>query len=220
MLMKYGVEVRLNTDATVESVLALDADAVVVATGAEAYVPEEYAKIGSAFTPWDVLGGAADLSDHVVVFDREDTFQALTVAEELTTRGHTVEIVTTAASIGQRVAYQSLYPFYQRLFTNGVTFRPFTAVAGWDREALTLRHIFSDERIRVDGAALVLTGFARAHKKLAIELEGYRQDVHVAGDAVAPRQVADAVREGHFAARAVAGARPSIRTQPTLRETR
>ena len=58
MCKKFGVDIRLNTEATVETISAEKPDAVVVATGAELYSPEfkgmDNEKVLSS---WDVLAG-------------------------------------------------------------------------------------------------------------------------------------------------------------------
>ena len=100
---RLGVEVRLDTYATAEDVLALDPDIVVVATGG---VPDtEFLKEGAdlVLSSWDVLGGQANPGGDILVYDGTGQHQALSCAEHLATQGHEVTVMTPDRMPGQEL---------------------------------------------------------------------------------------------------------------------
>ena len=94
---RTGVEIRLNTEATVESVLASGVDAVVVATGAESYVGMEGTASGPRLmTAKEVLDGDVPANCSVVVVDTRGLHPGSDVSEILLDHGNRVEMATTA----------------------------------------------------------------------------------------------------------------------------
>ena len=79
---KGRFEVRLGTEATAESVLALAPDAVVIASGSEP-LRLEVAGGASALTVHEALQGEADGAKHVILFDREAFSRPLVAADYL-----------------------------------------------------------------------------------------------------------------------------------------
>ena len=85
----------------------------------------------------------------------------------------------------------------RRLFETGVVCRTNEQLAEG-----TLRHAWSGKEQALDGFDLVvLVGWRVPRDGLARELDGI--ETHVVGDAVAPRRLADAIREGARAGTAV-----------------
>ncbi|MBI4300867.1 MAG: FAD-dependent oxidoreductase, partial [Chloroflexi bacterium] len=91
---KLKVDVRLNTEATADSVLALKPDAVVVATGTR---PRRLGIPGddqpNVVELRDVLQDKATVGERVLVISKEDHMQTLDVANFLAARGKKVEIL-------------------------------------------------------------------------------------------------------------------------------
>ena len=104
---RRGVDVRLGADATVESVLALAPDAVVVATGGRAAVDTPSKShpmpVAGSEQPWVIdheqaLLDADALGEHVVILDAIGHIEAIGVGHYLAERAHRVTIVTPLAS--------------------------------------------------------------------------------------------------------------------------
>ncbi len=90
---RLPIDLRLGTAATVDAVLALDPDVVVVATGGR---PNRGRAKGieNAVSTWDILSGAVTPGENVLVYDENGQHQGASVAEVLATRGAAVELVT------------------------------------------------------------------------------------------------------------------------------
>ena len=86
-LPKLGVDVRLGVEADVETILAENPQAVVVATGSTPYLPEIPGAEGqNVLSVEDVLNGA-ETGDRVVIVDTQGTAPASLLADFLAEQG-------------------------------------------------------------------------------------------------------------------------------------
>ena len=88
----------------------------------------------------------------------------------------------------------------------GVVLHPTMFVDRIERGEVVLRHYYNSAReLRITGAGAVLwVGMQRVNDGLIEALRGEGiANVHVIGDALAPRRLANAIAEGHRAARNV-----------------
>jgi hypothetical protein len=92
-----GVELRLGTTGSVEAVLALAPDAVVVATGARPYRDDALTFVGAVPTgSWDVLAGRLPEGDSVLVADWGADPSGLDAAEVLAAAGRRVTLAVAS----------------------------------------------------------------------------------------------------------------------------
>ena len=192
-----GAELRTGVAATAQDVLAESPDAVVLATGSElrpsAAPPGPVPAIDV-----DVLleSGVPEVrSRSALVLDDEGGFLAPTAAERLVAEGFTVEIASTHPVVGAEID-PTQQPFvFRRLGLAGVAMTPHTSGVSSDADGVTLRNIYTERDERRDGVGLVvMAGHRRAVAGLRDELATLR--VVIAGDALAPRTLLDAVAEG------------------------
>ena len=139
------------------------------------------------------------------MLDDEGGFLAPTAAERLVAEGFAVEIATTHPVVGAEID-PTQQPFVlRRLALAGVVMTPHLRGVSSDAGGVTLRHLYTERDERREGVGLVvMAGYRRAVVGLRDELTGLRPELRVvvAGDALAPRTLLDAVAEG---ARAGAG---------------
>ena len=110
---RLGVEIRTNTYAEREDVLAEAPDIVVVATGG---VPKtDFLDAGAdlATTSWDILAGVARPARSVLLYDDNGAHPGLTTAEFIAGSGAQLEVVTPERTLGPDVGGTS-YPAYFR----------------------------------------------------------------------------------------------------------
>jgi NADPH-dependent 2,4-dienoyl-CoA reductase/sulfur reductase-like enzyme len=202
---RAGVEVRLGCEATVEGVLALEPEAVVVATGSDARVPVLADGEGRLVSARAALEGAL-VGNPVVVYDTRGDMVGLTTADWLADRGYAVTVVTPHLYVGPLIEIMTWRILYQRLLDKKVQVVAQSEVVGLSEHGVVVRQVFSGaESTLVDAATVVAAcggeatdGLYRQLKQAARGLE-----LHLVGDAAAPRQVEQAVYEGHLAGRAV-----------------
>jgi 2,4-dienoyl-CoA reductase-like NADH-dependent reductase (Old Yellow Enzyme family) len=90
---RLGVEMRFNTFAEADDVLATEPDVVIVATGG---LPNTDIVAGAelAVSGWDILSGDVTPAERVLLFDDHAGHPGLTAAEAIVEAGSALEIVT------------------------------------------------------------------------------------------------------------------------------
>ena len=159
---RLNIDVRLNTFAEEEEVLALSPDVVIVATGGWPE-PDDYEGAELALCSWDVLSGEATLAGDVLLLDEGGDQPALVCAEALAQSGCNVELVTPDRTIAHDLGPTNSAVFLQSLARLGVGFSCFEEIekiekAG-NRKAVTLRHVLTGEsRVRTVDHCVVERG--------------------------------------------------------------
>lgn len=118
-LERFGVDVRLNTFAEADAVLAEEPDTVIVATGG---IPDTSWIEGGelATTVWDALSDPTTVKEDVIVFDGTGRHAAVSAALHLAEQGRSVQFVTLDDNVGVEMEYSSRVVYRQRFAKNGV----------------------------------------------------------------------------------------------------
>lgn len=198
-LPKLKVDVRLNTEATVEIVLAEKADAVIVATGAIPYVPEiPGAHHANVITCSDVLTGA-ETGEHVVIIDTQGTPPGCTVAEVLANAGKRVEIVTGLNFVGSDIPVSVWHHLFERLLAKGVVMSPMTGVSSIGDDWVAVYHVVNPKITRTIKSVdtVVMAAGGQSNDGLYSLLVGRVADLYTVGDSAQPRNIEMATYEAH-----------------------
>jgi NADPH-dependent 2,4-dienoyl-CoA reductase/sulfur reductase-like enzyme len=190
-------QVRLNTRATKEGVLALHPDAVIIATGS---VPTRLEIPGGkpGLTVHELVARGPGSARRAVVVDQEGFNRPLVAADLLSSRGVLVEFVTPLHSIGPKVESMMIDELTHQLVGRHVNFLPGHELVGWEGpQRLRIRQVVTKEERVLEGIDLVvgLVG-STSVAGLAGELRGAVERLHVIGDAQSPRTVEEATYEG------------------------
>ena len=201
-----GVEVRLGSKASVETVLAARPDAVIVATGSRPFRPQIPGfDAPHVVTSWEVLSGAVETGQRVLIVD-DDAIPEIgpSVADYLAERGRQVEVATRLRYVGEGLGDTTFPVVYQRLFAAGVVATPHVRPLSIDGRRVTLQNVYSRHKEhREDVDTVVLAMGHRSVDDLYHALKGRVPELHLIGDAMAPRGVHAAMLEGTRAARAL-----------------
>jgi 2,4-dienoyl-CoA reductase (NADPH2) len=201
---RLGVDVRLETEATVEAVLAEAVTAVIVATGSSDTAPAAAASGMPVASAWSVLAGEVEPGRKVVVVDHMGGDVGCAVAELVLDRGGSAEVVSRHAHPALDAGLTNTVSLYRRLFRKGVTLTPHHDLESVDGTDVVLRNVYGgpSRSVREVDMLVVATpplpndGLVEPFSRTGLE-------VHVIGDCVAPRDIETAVFEGHRAARAL-----------------
>ncbi len=207
---RRGVDIRLRTEGTVEAVLALAPDAVVVATGGRA------SKVAPAKGPPMPVPGVEqefvldheqglaridELGKRVVIYDVVGHVEAIGLGELLATSGREATVVTPFP-LPVNLDRETLGYALPRAARAGMRWRPNTALAAIGDHAVTLADVLSR---RVESMSDVDHVVIRTHgvpdDALYFALLGQGPEVVRVGDAVAVRPVDRAIFDGHMAGR-------------------
>ena len=198
-LPRLGVDVRLNTEATADTVLAESPDAVIVATGSTAYVPDVPGGDGrNVVTVNDVMSGR-ETGENVVMVDTQGTPAGCTVAEYLADRGKRVEIVTGLKFVGSDINRSVWHNLYERLVRKGVVMSPMTGVAQIDEDSVDVYNVVHPLATRTIESVdtVVMAGGGQANTAIYDSLRGRVKELHIVGDCAQPRDIEMATYTGH-----------------------
>jgi 2,4-dienoyl-CoA reductase (NADPH2) len=203
---ELGVELRLSSEASLESVVGERPEVVIVATGSRTACPwwvsgpppgaPKFAHVV------DVLEGAARPAGKVLVVDEIGFHHATSVGELLADRGCEVEITTPAMVVGQDLGITlDLEGFNIRAAARRIvqtTDRVVMALVAGGVQLLHYPTGATDERA-VDWVVLAAPGVPEEALYQRLRLEAPGLEIQRVGDCVAPRRAHAAVVEGERA---------------------
>ena len=224
-LRDTDVEIYRESEATVDLLTDAGYDAVIVATGAKhlkhGWSPLQPARwdgpdMAGTSLPWvyscgDVLGLAQPLREGkgrcAVVVDTLGARQGVLTAEYLARAGWQVQFVTQLGQPAPNLAasrdWGKAYGSLRRL---GVVFTTDHDLEGIGEHSVRFLDVFTKDPKEIANVdALVLVNGAAAQNRLFHELRSARKDleVHLIGDALAPRRINDAIFEAELVARKI-----------------
>jgi len=211
LLDRHGVTRDLGRRLAPEDVEALDADAVVLATGADQRRP---GGIGADHP--DALSGQDWLKLHeegaqpavegrrVALFDQDHSATTYALADRLVALGARVTLLTPRTQLARNVNYCSAIGVFRRLFGGGVEMVYGVEIDGFEGGRLRLRNAYSGTASTVEDVALLIYSTPRkATDALAEPLRRKGRELHLIGDCQSPRNLFAAIHEGHAVAKAL-----------------
>ena len=207
-LARSGAEVRLGADATAETLLAEKPDAVILATGQEETRPAHIPGMagGRVHTPLQVLQGPRPEPCHALIIDDIGSHQATSLAEYLAEAGCRISMVTSAFCVGQELGVTlDLELWHQRMGDKALEIYTGHIVMSVEGDPVLLDIHTNSERV-LEGVELVVpVNHGRARDELFHQLHGKVPALYRVGDALAPKDVGEAILDGHRAARRLGG---------------
>ena len=208
---RRGVEIKLDVEATAESVLALEPDAVIVATGGHA------TKDGSAkWHPMPIPGSEQDfvldheqalreldsLGERIVILDAVGHIEGIGLGELLARMGKQVSLampLPTPINLDAETMAAAL----PRAVRAGVRFHPTTVLASIGDHEATLVDLLSGTPHSLQVDHVVIRTHGLPNDALYIALKDRVRELVRVGDAVAVRLADRAIFDGHIAGRRV-----------------
>lgn len=198
-LQRYDVDVRLNTAVTLDLIRELAPDAVIAATGSVPAVPP-IKGVENAVQSWDILDGSSKLPEEQNVVMIGGGIVACETAHMIAKEGRCkVTILEMLPSIANGLESTHLGDLMVEFAELGV--EAITNARVLDIREGEVEYAVGDETKTIKCDTSVLATGQRAEGRNLIDeikADGFR--VIIAGDAIRPRKIMDAVREGNFAA--------------------
>jgi dimethylamine/trimethylamine dehydrogenase len=214
-----NVSVYRGNALSAEDVLAIGAEAVVLATGSHwvrngigrsSSEPFSGCELAAVFTPDDIMAGRIPEQGPVLLYDDDNFYLASVLAEVLAARGLEVHFVTPDDVIaGWTVNTLDYRHIQKRLRKLGIRLHTAKSLQSFDGHRVELSCVWSDDVVQLGAKAVVpvtmrLPEDGLYQQLLARESEwqsaGVTQ-VTCIGDALAPGLIAHAVYAGHRFAR-------------------
>jgi hypothetical protein len=209
-----GVDVRLNTMATFESVLADHPDRIVVATGSDWVVPAQLSPSGPGAPVALALDQAIDLATNTahtstafgrraVIYDSSGTYAPLGLADALSFRGVAVTLITPDERLSQTAFEElDLQHVMPRLAARGVQRIIGHTVAALGPGCVILSEAWGGAQSRIDDVdSLVFACLRQPRTSLFEALRARHPYVDLVGDALSPRSTAAVIHEAEALAR-------------------
>ena len=206
-LERLQVRVERNRSLSPEDLASLDAEVIVLATGAgPKTAPLWPGQEGSGIAVVDAYSAveAPPAARHAVVRDEGAGLAAFAAAEALLAQGAKVTIVSSEAAVAEHVPVVVRTPLYKALLGQGVVFLPNEQVLRLEPGRVVTRNLYTGEE-SIIGAVDLLVDWsgAEAEDALADAAAATGRVVQLAGDMVSPRTLHMAVAEGALAARRI-----------------
>ena len=199
------VDVRLETEATLENVRAERPDVVILATGARPVEPAGRGKtLPAVVSAWAILSGEVETGRNVVIIDHTGQQIGCAVGELVADRGGRAEVVSRQFHPALDCGLTNTVSLYRRIFRKGVALTPHHDLREIGDRSVTLFNYYNQRERRIEGLdqVVVVTSPIPNDEMLApLQMAGL--DVRAIGDCVAPRDIESATYEGHRVARAV-----------------
>jgi 2,4-dienoyl-CoA reductase-like NADH-dependent reductase (Old Yellow Enzyme family) len=206
---RRGVDIRLGVEAGVDEVLALEPDAVVVATGGRATVTGS-----SKWHPMPVPGSDRDfvvdheralvdadrLGSRVVILDAVGHIEGVGLGELLAAAGKEVTValpLPTPMLLDGETMAQAI----TRAARAGARWRPNTVMVSIGDHEATLVDVYSGRLETLPADTVVIRTHGLPNAQLYLDLVDRVPEVVRVGDAVAVRPVDRAIFDGHMAGR-------------------
>ncbi len=202
MCDKYKVEIRMNTEATVETVLTEGADAVILATGGTPIIPKNIEGVGyeNIVTSIDILSGKRMPDAKALVIG--GGMVGCEIADYLGEHKYEVALVEMMPVIAKDVPRQ-IRPFLmQRLEEHKVDIHTDSRVLRFTSDGVVIENNGRSE-IMTGYDSIILAMGSRSYNTLESGLTGKVDRLFVIGDANMPGQAIDAIAAGAKAALAI-----------------
>jgi 2,4-dienoyl-CoA reductase (NADPH2) len=200
-LAGLGVTVATGVVADADIVASYSPDVVVVATGSRRALPW-WAGTRPDGAPRvvdvvDVLRGDEVAGPRVLVVDELGFHQATSVGELLSDRGFDVEIASPSLVVGQDLAVTlDMELFCARAHHKGIVLSTSTLVTGLTSGGVTVQDVLTGAASTREVQTVVLAVPGMPEAALAEQCAARGMEVHVVGDARAPRRAHAAVLDG------------------------
>ncbi len=214
-LERLDVRVTVNSPMFPDDIAAFGADDVVMATGSQPagtgfqrqlalQVELPGVHLPSVCSVEDVLSHRTRPGSRVLLLDDTGDWRGGGTAWFLAERGHQVTIVSPHPMVGffiQRTAGD--FALRSKLASLGTVWHTESVVMEWTGTSARVRSLLDDTEQSVAADTLVLCTTNVSERTVIDELGADRADVHVVGDAMAPRLAVHAIYEGRVVGMAV-----------------
>lgn len=213
---RLGVDVHLSSYIEPGDIAGLAPDVVIAATGSTPRMdgvqaacpgrPATGVDSPRVFSSHDIFAVPGErLGQSALVFDDVGHFEAIGIAEYLVSKGLAVTFVTRHASLAPHMdAIQRLEPILRRLRQGRFEQRTRARLVAIGEGRCTLGWLQGDQQEDVAADTVVLVTHNAANGEMFRENlanGGFSGELKIIGDALSPRDLQVAIREGHLAGR-------------------
>jgi len=205
-----NIKLKLGIKAGEKEILNENPDVVVVATGAETYMPEEFTRLdGRVFSGWDVLNNKVIPRSEqctYVIYDMVGKEEGIGIAEYIFEYYPKVKILffTPLHHAGQQVHFLNINFLYRKLFTKDFSVFPNYDLFKVKVDKLIFINPYSQKEKTVNNYNFLINiGYMKSVNALFKNLKEKVRELYRLGDSKAPRLVELAIHDAEALARSL-----------------
>tara|TARA_B100000686_G_scaffold270585_1_gene286999 strand:- start:958 stop:2295 length:1338 start_codon:yes stop_codon:yes gene_type:complete len=206
-LQRLDIDIRLETTIDIPAIRNLEPDVVIIATGSQPRIsPLSSDDSIPVIAPIEAMNSPETYAKkNVVVVDQVAHFPAYAPAEALKDAGAEVTIITSKLFVGSLLDQATMVRTLRRLASKEIQMNPNTAVVHIADGVLHVQDTLSGKMDTETPDVIIAAVGNRTNDGLAQQLsENYHNlNIHIIGDAAAPRTILEAIREGRLAGRSI-----------------
>ncbi|EUB99299.1 2,4-dienoyl-CoA reductase (NADPH) [Rhizobium sp. CF080] len=200
-LTKQGVTIEFGHEARAADLIALNPDAVILATGSAPIVPPiEGVNLPHVVIANDVLTGKSQASGRIAIIG--GGVVGCETALHLARLGHDVMIIERMKDLAPDMYYINRMHMLKLLADEEVKVELNADVRRIEAHGLTYETAADGLNFVPADSVVIAAGF-RSRTKLAQDLDGHLPEVYSIGDSISPRKVMEAMNEGYRIARLI-----------------
>lgn len=193
---RLGVDVKLNTEATVEKIKELNPYAVFVAIGAQANIPNiPGLEKNNVSTIEDILGKKVKLENkNIVVIGSGLT--GLETAEYLAEEGNKVTVIEMQNQIAPGAYLPNVIDVTTRLKKYNVNMIPSLKLVEINETGIKVQNTLDNKINEIEANAVVLSLGVKVNQEVVAKFKNSFDKVFVIGDAQKPNRIGSAIQTG------------------------
>jgi 2,4-dienoyl-CoA reductase-like NADH-dependent reductase (Old Yellow Enzyme family)/thioredoxin reductase len=201
-LEALGVEIELGCRAGANDIREAGADVVAIATGATPRTPDiPGVDAPHVYDIRDVMAGSPVSGERVLVIAQDDHAAPLSVADLLAGAGHDVTVLYATQQAAPLMGRYIIGGILGRLDDQGVKLRFMEEVTAIRERNVQVRNVYSLRTYSLgEFDAVVLACGSTSDSTLYDQLSTELPDIHILGDAYAPRRLVFATRQAWWLA--------------------
>ena len=199
--IQSGITLKLNTRISDSSETLNNFDTVIVATGAD-FVVRNFGNsapvVAADVAIKEFAHKKSTSNEEVIIVDEQGTWIAASIAEQLASNGFRVHIVSPTSSLFSQITTYSRLALIPRLKSLGVSMYLASEVKMEGKTAIISNSLNGEQTQIAHVVTLIDCGPRQANDGLYQNAPaGESSRIHIIGDALSPRTVAEATFEGH-----------------------
>ncbi|MFX1257529.1 MAG: FAD-dependent oxidoreductase [Promethearchaeota archaeon] len=194
-MKKLGINVELEKEATVESILGVNADEIIVATGGLPVIPDiPGVNRNNVLTAIDVLKGVVDTGDKVAIVG--GGMIGCETAEFLVSKGKDITIVEELPKIARDIGPSTRWSTVMRIKRWGIDLRTSSKVMEIIDDGVVIEEEGENHIIKAD--TIVIAVGIKPNEELFNALKERIPKVHPLGDCKKPARILEAIHDGYW----------------------
>jgi len=194
------VDLHLNSEVTVDTVMEQNPDVVVVATGSFPRIPTDVPGIDQdnvVKSVREVLSGEAEVGQNVLIVDAQHRTEGLTTADFLAQQGKKVEVICPWEEAGEEIEELTKMALMRRLAWAGVKLTTRTSLKEISGNTATMVDNYSSEERTIEGLDTIVLSYGSVENNdLYYALKGKVKELYAAGDCKGVRKILWATSDG------------------------